>query len=81
MSVSALAADPESHSYLKLVPGLVLCLVEINSTFFGFTNDEQVMCVDQKKILVCCHGSLWIVCTTSCISIVDNNKVEFHLSE
>ena len=58
MSVSALAADPESHSYLKLVPGLVLCLVEINSTFFGFTNDEQVKCVDQKKILVCCHGSL-----------------------
>ena len=53
MSVSALAADPESHSYLKLVPGLVLCLVEINSTFSGFTNNEQVMCVDQKKILVC----------------------------
>ena len=56
MSVSALAADPESHSYLKLVPGL--CCVEINSTFSGFTNNEQVMCVDQKKILVCCHGSL-----------------------
>ena len=78
MSVSALAADPESHSYLKLVPGLVLCCVEINSTFPGLTNNEQVMSVDQKRILVCCHGSL----LDSVYDKLDKySKLEFHLSE
>ena len=34
MSVSALAADPESHSYLKLVPGLALWMGSLANIFW-----------------------------------------------